>query len=287
MTPDQRDDVEAALLAYWTARDEAALAQQLRGVSDQGARAGVTAGTHLDRVAQLLARVCLKAGVPPKQVFFKAPKDDEHYRSRMKDGCTLPGYYRPTKDWDLVIYSPAGAPIVAVELKSQNGPSYGNNANNRAEESIGNAVDLRRAVDAKLLPFMPWTGYIYVIEDDRRSAAVGGARKIGPFTRDGVFSQWSYQGRVRELSRRLVADGLYDGAWPVATSRPTCPDQGRSSEDLKCPQLKAGISPCNHTFDWFELDATTLGYQEFVRGMTAAISLHYPDTASDPEITLI
>lgn len=49
---------------------------------------------------------------------------------------TLPGYFRPTKLWDLlVIYK--GELIAAIELKSQVGPSFGNNFNNRTEESIG------------------------------------------------------------------------------------------------------------------------------------------------------
>lgn len=53
---------------------------------------------------------------------------------------TLPGYFRPTKLWDLlVIYK--GELIAAVELKSQVGPSFGNNFNNRTEEATGTAHD--------------------------------------------------------------------------------------------------------------------------------------------------
>jgi hypothetical protein len=54
---------------------------------------------------------------------------------------TLPGYFRPTKIWDLLIIN-QGRLVAALELKSQVGPSFGNNANNRAEEAIGTAHDL-------------------------------------------------------------------------------------------------------------------------------------------------
>jgi Restriction endonuclease XhoI len=54
---------------------------------------------------------------------------------------TLPGYFRPTKLWDLLV-THNGELIVAIELKSQVGPSFGNNFNNRTEEAIGTAHDL-------------------------------------------------------------------------------------------------------------------------------------------------
>ena len=85
-------------------------------------------------------------------------------------GCALPGFFRPTKDWDLVVHAD-DRPVVAIEFKSQNGPSFSNNANNRVEEAIGNAVDLWYVVDRELLPARPWVGYVYVIEDDPATRA--------------------------------------------------------------------------------------------------------------------
>ncbi|MDG6913513.1 MAG: hypothetical protein JRN35_10605 [Nitrososphaerota archaeon] len=41
----------------------------------------------------------------------------------------LPGFYRPTKEWDMVVVS-GGMLIAALEFKSQRGPSFGNNFNN-------------------------------------------------------------------------------------------------------------------------------------------------------------
>jgi hypothetical protein len=54
---------------------------------------------------------------------------------------TRPGFFRPTKHWDmLVVYR--GELVAALEFKSQVGPSFGNNFNNRSEEAIGTAHDL-------------------------------------------------------------------------------------------------------------------------------------------------
>lgn len=60
---------------------------------------------------------------------------------RKRNVVVLPGYFRPTKLWDPLIVN-EGRLIAALEFKSQVGPSFGNNLNNRAEEAIGSAHDL-------------------------------------------------------------------------------------------------------------------------------------------------
>lgn len=276
MTPEQKAQVHDALLAYWTSRDEAAIRQAARGGSDVGARAGATSGTHLDRVAQLLGRICLAAGAPADAVYYNAPADDPNKRTRVKAGYTLPGYFRPTKQWDVVVYHNR-APIVVVELKSQNGPSYGNNANNRAEEAIGNAVDLTRARQAGLLPGDPWTGYAFVIEDDEASRETRGNNDQGFFPKDPIFNDWSYVNRVRLLGHRLVDEQHYDAAWVVATARPSCPGKD-------CPQLKRTRLNHRHKFSWRELDPITLGYSRFVDGIASQIRQHYPYGSGEPAL---
>jgi hypothetical protein len=285
VTPEQRTDVSDALMAYWTSRDEARLNQVERGVLDTGERSGVTSGGHLDRIAQLLGRVCIRAGAPKNEVFYKTPKGDPNKRKNMADGYTLPGYYRPTKQWDLVV-THKGEPIVIVELKSQNGPSYGNNANNRAEEALGNALDLAQARARNLIPGEPWVGYVYVIEDDERSSRGDrGQADRGFHPKDLIFENWSYLDRVRLLCRRLVAEGHYDAAWAVATSRPSCPADGVIEEKKrreKCPQIDADVPDelHNHQFGWFELDIAESGYVHFVTELEAKISQHYPNRNS-------
>ena len=58
-----------------------------------------------------------------------------------KKRLQLPGFFRPTKEWDLVVVK-NGHLIAAIEAKSQVGPSFGNNFNNRTEEAMGSALDI-------------------------------------------------------------------------------------------------------------------------------------------------
>lgn len=81
----------------------------------------VLAGKQLDAFLALLTQVAVDAGVPKACVCLK----NNH----------IPGYYRATKDWDLIIVSPKKNLIAAIELKSQIG-SYGNNLNNRTEDLL-------------------------------------------------------------------------------------------------------------------------------------------------------
>ena len=48
----------------------------------------------------------------------------------------LPGFFRPTKEWDFLVVK-KGMLIAGIEAKSQVGPSFGNNFNNRTEEAMG------------------------------------------------------------------------------------------------------------------------------------------------------
>jgi hypothetical protein len=87
MTPEQFEAVNTALFAYWTSREDARLAQIAKGTTDVGGRLGVTAGGHLDRVAQLLGR---------------------YVTGRLKDGDTQPlmrlRYGGSAARWGFAIY---------------------------------------------------------------------------------------------------------------------------------------------------------------------------------------
>lgn len=81
----------------------------------------------MDGFVELLAKVATDMGIPQNRIYTKRNQ--------------LPGYFRPTKDWDFLIVSPTNKLIAAIEFKSQVG-SFGNNFNNRTEEALGSAVDL-------------------------------------------------------------------------------------------------------------------------------------------------
>lgn len=124
----------------------------------------------------------------------------------------LPGYFRPAKQWDLIVLR-EGRLIAAIEFKSQIG-SLGNNVNNRAEEAIGNGVDLLKAFDHGLIhegPPRPWIGYVFLLEDCDEARSVVRVR-TPHFPVDPVFANASYQRRYELLCERLVGDGIYQAA---------------------------------------------------------------------------
>jgi hypothetical protein len=87
-----------------------------------------------------------------------------------KKAVELPGFFRPTKEWDLLVVSNRTL-IAAIEAKSQVGPSFGNNFNNRTEEAMGSALDLWTAFreQAYLESPQPFLGYFFMLEDCKAS----------------------------------------------------------------------------------------------------------------------
>jgi len=99
------------LKAFWGNREAARQKQIESGKADQGERAGVTAGKNMDGFLALVFDIVRANGLAHAEI---------HQNRAM---LTLPGYFRPTKLWDiLVIYK--GELIAAIELKSQVG-SFG------------------------------------------------------------------------------------------------------------------------------------------------------------------
>jgi len=112
---------EEAVQAFWDARDRQQQKQIEAGKIDAGTRGAVTGGTQMGALETLLTDVLLAAGLSGSDI-------------RARTELELPGYYRPEKKWDLLVVADRQL-LVAVEFKSQVGPSFGNNFNNRTEES--------------------------------------------------------------------------------------------------------------------------------------------------------
>lgn len=95
-----------------------------------------------------------------------------------RGGTTLPGYFRPTKDWDVVAVAQENL-LATIEVKSHAGPSYGNNFNNRIEEALGSATDFwsayRRGVFR--LSSRPFLGYLMLLEEDDKQPASSISRR--------------------------------------------------------------------------------------------------------------
>jgi type II restriction enzyme len=160
---------------------------------------------------RLVQDVLAQNGVPSVDVFT-----DAHLE--------LPGYFRPTKQWDMLVVS-GGRLIAALEFKSQRGPSFGNNFNNRTEEAIGTAQDLWTAYREKAFgtQVRPWLGWVMLLEDCPKSNTPVGVNEPH-FSVFEEFRGASYTRRYELLLHRLVLEKLFDGAvFLTATSR-----QGRT-----------------------------------------------------------
>src|SRR5438552_3009121 len=120
---DYETKAREAIQAFWGNREIARKKQIESGNLDQGQRGSVTAGKNLDGFVALIMDLMEGNGLA-----------DAHLHQR-KALLTLPGFFRPTKQWDLLVIRETEL-VAAIELKSQVG-SFGNNFNNRAEEAIG------------------------------------------------------------------------------------------------------------------------------------------------------
>lgn len=85
---------------------------------------------------------------------------------QQKAALTLPGYFRLTKLRDIIVMH-KGQLIAAVELKSQVGPTFGNNFNNRTEEAIGPEHCLWTAYGEGAFGKQPrpFIGWLMVVKD--------------------------------------------------------------------------------------------------------------------------
>lgn len=196
-----------AVKAFWSNREAARLKQTESGKADQGERAGVTAGKNMDGFLALVVDIIKANGLAHAEI---------HQNRAM---LTLPGYFRPTKLWDiLVIYK--GELIAAIEMKSQVGPSFGNNFNNRTEEAIGTAHDFWRAYREEAFGKQPrpFVGWLMMVEDAPESRSP--VRDSSPhFPVFEEFKGASYLKRYDLLCQRLVQEQLYTTAAVIASER--------------------------------------------------------------------
>lgn len=103
--------------------------------------------------------------------------------------------------------------MLALEAKSQVGPSFGNNFNNRTEEAMGSALDLWTAYreGAYNKTIKPWLGYVFLLEDCPESRKT--VRVQEPHFR--VFPEFvnaSYGKRYELFCRKLVRESHYNVA---------------------------------------------------------------------------
>ena len=182
-----------AIRHFWATRHKQAKKSRRR---DYGTRTAVTGGAQMNGFIAVVHELLVESGLPDATIFHKSKVE-------------LPDYFRATKEWDLLVVIDEIL-LASLEFKSQVG-SFGNNYNNRTEEALGNATDLRAAYrEGAFNPSpKPWMGYLMLLEE-----APGSTTSVGvaePHFK--VFEEFrgaSYAKRYEILCQKLVREGLYD-----------------------------------------------------------------------------
>lgn len=210
--------VKKAVQHFWETRKQQAEKQGGKtGKKDAGSRTAVTGGAQMDGFVELVRDLLREAGAPDAAIICKRRTE-------------LPGYFRAEKQWDLLVILDQRL-IATIEMKSQVG-SFGNNCNNRSEEAIGTAVDLRTAYrDGALTPSGdPWVGYLMLLEDGEKSRSPIKSKephfKVFP-----EFRGASYAKRYEILLTKVLRERLYDGACLLLSDR-----KGGSKGDYSEPR---------------------------------------------------
>ena len=217
-----------AVKAFWGNRQAARQKQIESGKSDQGERAGVTAGKNMNGFLALVLAVVRANELAHAEI---------HQRRTM---LTLPGYFRPTKLWDVLVVHKSEL-IAAIELKSQVG-SFGNNFNNRTEEAIGTAHDLWTAYREEAFGKQPrpFVGWLMLVEDAPKSRAT--VKDSSPhFPVLEAFKGASYLKRYDLLCQKLVQEQLYTTA-ALITSPRSAADTGEFAEMSAMTGLKTFVT---------------------------------------------
>jgi len=199
--------LRGAVRFFWRTREQQARSQgRATGRKDYGSRAAVTGGKQIDGFIRLMRDLLIESQLPSEAIHLR------------KKEVVLPGWFRPAKEWDLVVVVD-GTLLAVVEFKSQVG-SFGNNFNNRTEEAVGSATDLWTAYREGAFrgSARPWTGYFMLLEDapgSRTPVAVSEPHfPVFPEFRDS-----SYADRYRILCEKLVRERLYDAACLILSDR--------------------------------------------------------------------
>lgn len=236
--------LQNAVQLYWNARATNREKQIDSGRIDAGTRGEVTGGTQMGALEVLAADILCEAGL-------------QRLDARTRTALELPGYFRATKKWDLIVIS-QGQLVLAMEFKSQAGKSIGNNVNNRSEEAIGSAKDLwtayREGRFGKSAP-TPFLGYLFLLEDGAnvRRPVVNKEPYFevdpafrgppAPSKAGGIvkYRGVTYAERYKLLCRRLVPERIYNAScFMVATNeKPTVICQ--PAQDLTFARLAAAL----------------------------------------------
>lgn len=197
--------IKYAIEYFWNTRTGQITKQTASGKNDKGNRGAVTGGKQLDGFVKLISELLILNGVSEKCIFTKSELE-------------LPGYFRPNKKWDLLVVDESEL-VAAIEFKSQVGPSFGNNFNNRTEEAMGTALDIWTAYREGVFgnKKAPWLGYFMLLEDCDGSNEPVRVRSTH-FDVLEEFVNVSYEKRYEIFLTKLLLERQYSAACLISTS---------------------------------------------------------------------
>jgi len=225
--------VSEAVKSFWTVRG----------------REGVRSGKTLDEFVNLITWVVRNNGLPDATVLTGRK-------------AQLPGFFRPTKSWDVVIMDDDTL-IAAIELKSI-ADSFGKNANNRNEEVLGSGIDIKEAFEENAFEGITrlFTGYLILVEDCQETLSSVQIQikhframeefMLHPGTRDEAYARndngefpavdgVSYMDRFDILCRRLMQKNLYSATSVIKSPR-TAINDGKYGAVSKDTSIKAFLA---------------------------------------------
>ena len=196
-------DVGPLLVNWWAAKDKAVAKQAERGRSGYGAQARDAA--HMKSLALFVKQMFVDAGLTDAEVTVDS---------------IVPGYFRRSKNWDVVAMH-KGHLIGVVELKSQ-ASSPSNNANNRIEEAIGSAVDAKtvQELTGAFGNLGVWCAWCMTFARDCES---GNPIKVPPAgsvrvpVKDPEFANMTYAKQYAKAIERFISQKVYDAGWMLTT----------------------------------------------------------------------
>jgi len=224
-----RSKAADSIKAFWGNREAARQKQIEAGKVDAGNRGAVTAGKNMDGFVALLIDLVEANGLKGATVIREG-----------RIPLTLPGYFRPTKMWDMLVLRGSRL-VAAVELKSQVG-SFGNNFNNRTEEAIGTAQDLWTAFREGSFGEAPrpFVGWMMLVEDAPGSRRPVRDRSLH-FPVRSEFQGASYIERYNLLCKKLIQEQLYTNTAVLVSPRSAI-DTGAFSDVGEMTSLKTFVT---------------------------------------------
>lgn len=257
---------------HWWRSKKTAIPKKSQG----GTRDANLHGKTMDGFGLTIRSFLLGLNVKPEHIFLGG--------QMAARPAVLPSYFRPSKNWDLIVVSNSrfhsslgkgGNPVLysAIEFKSQD-KSIGNNQNNRLEESLGNAVDFwttyAHSGFERQQP-RPWLGYLFVgnycptVDSKPVKIKQPHFLAMPPFrVKDSddspVYGGPSYADRYRIFLKQSVGARLYDSGAFIVTDESIC--NSRPNHRLTLPEFGSG---------------------NFLRSLKGQILAHYPEAKILPE----